>query len=79
MTVYRNGLGRMTKMAAMPIYSKTRLIIFFSRNRSLMILQLRLYMENVTMIESLEIIALCDLELGLYTCKKLNDYTKVYE
>ena len=36
-------------------------------------------MENVTMIESLEIIALCDLELGLYTCKKLNDYTKVYE
>ena len=27
--------------------------------------------------DSLEIIASCDLDLGLYT--KLNDYTKVYE
>ena len=29
------------------------------------------------MMDSLEIIASCDLEFGLYT--KLNDYTKVYE
>ena len=33
--------------------------------------------ENGTMIVSLEIIASCDLEFGIYT--KLNDYTKVYE
>ena len=37
--VYMNGIGHMTKMAAMPIYGKN-LKIFFSRTRSLMILKL---------------------------------------
>ena len=38
--VYINGLGHMTKMAAMPIYGKKPLKIFFSRTRSPMILKL---------------------------------------
>ena len=38
--VYINGPGHMTKMAAMPIYGKNLLKIFFSRTRSPMILKL---------------------------------------
>ena len=38
--VYINGLGHMTKMAAMPIYGKNHKKIFFSRTRSPMILKL---------------------------------------
>ena len=38
--VYINGPGNMTKMAAMPIYSKKPLKIFFSRTISPMILKL---------------------------------------
>ena len=38
--VYINGPGHMTKMAAMPIYGKKPLKIFFSRTRSPMILKL---------------------------------------
>ena len=34
--VCSNGLGHMTKMAAMPIYGKNPLKIFFSRTRRLM-------------------------------------------
>ena len=33
--------------------------------------------KNVTVMDSLEIIAACDLETGLYTL--LNEYMKVYE
>ena len=40
MTVYINGQGHMTKMAAMAINSKKNLKIFFSRNRRPMILKL---------------------------------------
>ena len=43
MKVYINGLGHMTKMAAMPIYGKKPLKIFFSRTRSPMILKLGMY------------------------------------
>ena len=38
--VYINGPGHMTKMADMPIYSKNFKTIFFSRERSSMILKL---------------------------------------
>ena len=38
--VYINGPGHMTKMAAMPIYGKKPLKIFFSRTRNPMILKL---------------------------------------
>ena len=38
--VYSNGPGHMTKMAAMPIYGKNPLKIFFSRTRRLMTLGL---------------------------------------
>ena len=41
--VDKNGLGHMTKMAAMPIYDKKNLKIFFSRTRSLIILKLGMY------------------------------------
>ena len=43
MKVYINGLGHMTKMAAMPIYVKKTLKIFFSRTRIPMILKLGMY------------------------------------
>ena len=43
MKVYINGLGHMTKMAAMPIYGKKPLKIFFSRTRSPMIFKLGMY------------------------------------
>ena len=39
MKVYINGLGHMTKVAAMPIYGKKHKKIFFSRGRSPMILK----------------------------------------
>ena len=38
--VYSNGPGHMTKMAAMPIYNKNPLKIFFSRTRRPMTLGL---------------------------------------
>ena len=40
MKVCSNGPGHMTKMAAMPIYGKNPLKIFFSRTRRLMTLGL---------------------------------------
>ena len=40
MKVCSNGLGHMTKMAAMPIYGKNPLKIFFSRTRRPMTLGL---------------------------------------
>ena len=40
MKVYINSPGHMTKIAAMPIYGKFFLKIFFSRTRSPMILKL---------------------------------------
>ena len=39
MNIYINELGHITKMAAMPIYGKKTLKIFFSRTNGLMALK----------------------------------------
>ena len=43
MKIYINGQGHMTKMAAMALNSKKPLIIFFSRTRRPMILNLDMW------------------------------------
>ena len=39
MKIYMNELGHVTKMAAMPVYEKKTLKIFFSRTNGLMALK----------------------------------------
>ena len=50
MIIQQDNAGHMTKMAAKPIYGKSTLKAFI--------------WENVTMMDSLEIIAYCDMEFG---------------
>ena len=105
MKMHQHNAGHMTTMAAMPIYGRNTLKIFFPGTTGPILMKLcmkhqrpklfiiytnfdpgltltyftarsnfatwALSWENVTMMDSLEIFASCDLEFGLYS--KLNE------